>query len=311
MTTRETALSQISALAREHNLTADDIAAQLIRDGAKTPEGQANMLVRLLSYLGGLLVFCGIGFFISLQWDALDSLSRVIITFGPGLIALILAVATVRDERYVRASTPLFLIAAFMQPLGFFVFLSEYFTGNDTPLAAMIVFGPMFIQMAALFWSLKRTSLAFFALSFAFLFFWALMEKIGMDGDVIATGLGLSGLLVSAAVNRTPHRAFVPFSYLVFAACLAGGMFALLEGSIADVLLLAVAYLLIFASVRAQSRALLFAGVVTTLAYLCYFTDRYFAETIGWPIALIVLGLVMIGLSAYAVKLGKSIKTNG
>lgn len=310
MTTRNEALARISDLAREHGLTADDIAAQLIRDDAKTPEGQANTLVRLLSYLGGLLVFCGIGFFVSQQWDVLDKLSRILITFGPGLIALILGIASVRDERYVRASTPLLLIAAFMQPVGIFVFLHETYSSNDTAQAALIVFGPMFIQMALLFWSLKRTSLAFFSLSFAFLFFWALMEMLLIDGDVISAGLGLSGLLVSAAVNRTPHRAFVPFTYILFAACFSGGMLALLAESMADVLLLAIAYLMIFASIRAQSRALLFAGVVTTLAYLCYFTDRYFADTIGWPIALIILGLIMIGLSAYAVKLGKAIKSN-
>lgn len=308
MTTREQALTEITALAREHNISIDDIAARLIADDGKTPTGQARMLTRLLSYVGGLLVFCGLGFFIAQQWDALDSLSRVLITFGPGFVALLLAVACLRDARYERAATPLFIIAAILQPLGLFVFLGEYFGGGDPATGAMIITAPMAVQMTALLYRLRRTALAFFSIGFWFLFLCAVMEKMDIDGDIVATVLGLSGLMVTAAVNRTAFRAFVPFTYILFAACFAGGLFSLLVDTRGDVLLLGAAYLMIFASVRAHSRALLFAGVITAFAYLCYFTDRYFADTVGWPVALIALGLIMLGLSAYALRLGNKIK---
>jgi hypothetical protein len=303
---RQHALDHIASLARAHGLTPDDIAAHMLRD-TSAPSVQAGMLVRLLSYVGGILVFAGIGYFISLQWNALDSFGRVLITLGPGLAALVLAVATLRDPRYTRAATPLFLIAAFLQPTGLFVMLREYAGGDDTAMASIVVFGTMTAQTATLFWKLRRTSLAFIAIVFGFALLWAMMEKTDIDGDIIATVLGFSGLLVSTAVNRTPHRAFVPFSYFVFAATMAGGIFALLEDSAYDMLLLLVAPLMIFASVRAESRSFLCAAVITMLGYLCYLTERYFADMLGWPIALIFIGLAMIGISAYAVRLGQSI----
>ena len=40
---------------------------------------------------------------------------------------------------------------------------------------------------------------------------------------------------------------------------------------------------------------------------MSYFAFEYFADVIGWPVALIILGLCMMGLSAYAVKLGRKI----
>lgn len=304
---RENALRDIARIAQQNGLSAEDIAAHMIAQGDKTPAGQAGMLIALLSYLGGLLVFCGIGFFIALQWDIFDSFSRVLITYGPGLIALILGIATLKDPRYIKASTPLFLIAAFMQPLGFFVLLREYFQGDDAAMAAMIVFAPMTMQMLALFYKLKRGSLLFFTLAYGCAFFSAAMNKAGMDGDMVATALGLSGLMLSGVINRTAHRGFVPFTYFIFALCFAAGMFEIVEDTGADVLLIGVGGLMMFASVKAQSRAFLCASVMTMMAYLGYFTTEYFADTVGWPLALIAIGLTMIGLSAYAIKLGKNI----
>ncbi|MBU0800411.1 MAG: DUF2157 domain-containing protein [Alphaproteobacteria bacterium] len=299
---RETALADIAARARQHNITPDDIAAYMLAHEGNSPAAQTNILIRLLSYLGGLLVFTGMGYFISQQWEYFDSVSRVLITFGPGLIALILGVATLRDERYINAATPLFLIAAFMQPTGFFVLLHEYFTGDDAALACIIVFTPLMLQMLLLFSQLKRTSLLFFAFIYGTAVYGALMDKAGMDGDVIAAVIGFSGLLVSAALNRTPYRTFVPFTYFVYAACFAGGCFALLEDSRADILLIAIGGLMIFASVKAQSRSFLCASVLTMLCYLCYYTEQYFASSLGWPLALIFIGLFMIMISSYAVK---------
>ncbi|MEE8084940.1 MAG: hypothetical protein V3T46_06960, partial [Alphaproteobacteria bacterium] len=52
-------------------------------------------------------------------------------------------------------------------------------------------------------------------------------------------------------------------------------------------------------------RAMLVVAVFGLIGYLSYFTYQYFANVIGWPVALIVMGLVMIGVSAYAFKLGR------
>jgi hypothetical protein len=64
---------------------------------------------------------------------------------------------------------------------------------------------------------------------------------------------------------------------------------------------------MVYLSIRVSSRTLLTVSVVSLLSYLCEFTYKYFANTTAWPLAMIVMGLVMIGLSSYAIKLGQRI----
>ncbi len=308
MSDKEKALGKIVDLAEKNSLTIDDIAAYFVRHAAGTPQGANSIVMKLLTYVGGLFIFAGISAFVALIWDDLNSAARVIITLGPGLIALIMGLAALKDERYIKAATPLFLIAAFLEPAGLFVFLSEYFDGDDAALATMVVFAPLAAQMGLLFYAKKQTSMLFFTVIYAFAFLGAAMEKLDVDGDLVATVLGLSGLLISHAINKTPHRAFVPFTYFIAAFCMAGGAFALLESAFPfDFLLIGVAAAMIYASVIAQSRSFLVASVIVMLGYLGYYTGEYFADVTGWPIALIVMGMVMLGISSYAVKLGQKI----
>jgi hypothetical protein len=48
--------------------------------------------------------------------------------------------------------------------------------------------------------------------------------------------------------------------------------------------------------------------VVATLAILAYIgwhTNKYFADSVGWPLALIGFGIVMIGLSSLAMRIDR------
>src|SRR5690606_37386892 len=84
-------------------------------------------------------------------------------------------------------------------------------------------------QMLLLFAVLRRANLLFWGVTFAFSFLWGLMDKLGIDDNTAATVLGLSGLIVTGAVNRTPWRSFTPFTYFVFALCFAIGVFELVD----------------------------------------------------------------------------------
>jgi len=64
-----------------------------------------------------------------------------------------------------------------------------------------------------------------------------------------------------------------------------------------------VAALFVYLSTRFRSRTLLATGCVGLLAYVGYYTAENFANSIGWPIALILLGFLMMGLGAFAVKI--------
>jgi uncharacterized membrane protein len=309
---RDHALAQITSFVREYNLTAHDLLSCLQNAGAATASDEgapSSLLQKVMLYIGGTFVFVGIAVYVGMIWDDIGSLPRVIITLGTGFVAYVLGLVAMDDKKYDRAATPLFLIGAALQPAGLFVLLDEYFPStHDVAKAAMLVFGTASLQHAATFLARPRTSLAFFALTFFYVFLSALMGKLEIEGRDVGLAISTSGLLISYGLIKTPHAGISPFGFFCSSIIFAATMFDYLHETAFDVLLIAVVAAMMWLSVKAKSRTLLTIGVLTLLAYLGYFTDEYFTDIVGWPIALIVMGLIMIGVSSFALKLGKTMR---
>lgn len=357
---RNAALEEIVRLAKTYNIGAKEISAQLLPASAR--EKGKGLISKLFSYMGGVFVFSGICVLIGMVWEDVGSLERVILTLGVGLTAFILGLVALKDERFVRAATPLFMVSGLLQPTGFFVFLHEYApAGGDPVVAGTLIFAVLTIQHLLAYNSTRRTSLLtlslvylntfigfaldlaglrgdyiatvmsgvfalqFFAgyrysgrsvLVFLALFSWGCFITMAMDlasvqGDIITLTAGISILCLTWALAQTANRGITPFWYFVGGVCLLSGWWAVFEGTWLDISFLGVSALLTYLSIVAGSRMLLLVSVLGLLGYLAYFAEKYFADAVGWPICLIVLGLVMMGLSAYAVKLGRKIGEQG
>jgi len=126
-----------------------------------------------------------------------------------------------------------------------------------------------------------------------------------MDGTVIAIVLGGSILLASAGVDRMGRGGVVPFWYFVGAAAFLYGLFDAVESTPLEIVFLAAAAGFVYASVVLHSRALLAVATLAILGYTGYFTGQHFVDSIGWPLALIAFGLMLIGLSAVAFRLDR------
>jgi hypothetical protein len=305
MTDKRAALAEIAALAEKHRIEPEEIAAYLA--GERSPAKDRTVVGKVLSYVGGALVFSGIGLLIGFLWDDIGAPGRVVLTFGAGLAAFVLATLCAGDPRFEKAATPLSLVAALMQPTGLFVFLHETMPPSDDPeLAAILVFGVLAAQQGLAFWALKRTSLLFLALVFWMFCLGTAMVWLDWNEEIIGIVLGTAMLCLSWGVGRTPHRAIAPFWSFTGGATLLASWWAQFESTSLDLTFLGLDAFLIYLAVRTGNRSLLFVSVLGLLAYMSYFAWEYFADVIGWPIALIVLGLVLIGVTGWAVKLGKS-----
>ena len=301
---RQSALERIVALAESHGIAADEIAQHMTM--AKTPVRQGGIVKALLAYTGGTFIFAGLGLLGSMIWPDIGPLQRVVITLGPGMVAFVLGMVAHRDTRFAKAVTPLFLVAAFLQPTGLFVFLDEFVPKAGEPeLAALIVFGVLALQQGMAFAQLGRSSLLFLTLIFWLAFIATSMVWLDVDGDVTSITVGLSALFLGHFAAMRGHHAITPFWYFIGGGCLLGGVFAAVQVGPAEIAYLGVNGFLVYLSIRLASRAMLVVAVLGLIGYLSYFTYQYFANVIGWPVALIVMGLVMIGVSAYAFKLGR------
>src|SRR5690606_4942643 len=100
---------------------------------------------------------------------------------------------------------------------------------------------------------------------------------------------------------RTPYAAITPFWYFVATAGALVGLFELVRNTPVEVFFLGAACAAVYLSVLVRSRVVLVVATFAILGYVGYFTGKYFADTVGWALALMAFGLVMIALSAVAV----------
>ena len=302
--TRAEAIEQIRALAAQYDLSPADIAAAIGADD-KTPEGRSRVLVRVLSYLGATFVFAGIGTFIAMHWDGLNSPARVVISLGSGLAVFALALIAFRDERYKAAATPLATVAAALMPTGLLVVFNEYRRGDDWQLAAMITSATVALQFGLTFVRFRRTVLALFTIAFG-AWFWVLaLDRVGLDPEVTALTVGAMLMLIAIPVQRSDHGVISPLLLLLGSWAFLFGLFEIVEGSLLEIVFLLTACGFIYLGIVLRSRTLNFTSIAAILAYTGYFTAEHFADSFGWPLALIAFGLVMLGASALGLRIDR------
>jgi hypothetical protein len=303
---RVRALEQIVAVARAHGLSATEVAAAIEPSsgdaGARRTRG---VLVHVLGVLGGTFVFAGVGVFIALQWSELNAAARVLVTLGSGLIAFVLAVLGTRDRRFDKAATPLFLAAAVLEPGGMIVAFVEFGSGGDWRLASLVTSGAMAAQFALTFGVLQRSALLFLTILFGTAFFWTALDLMDADPALISVVLGTSMLLAAVGADRSGRSEITPFWYFAGATAFLYGFFDMVERTALEITFLAVAAGFVYGSVLLHSRTLLAVGTIAILAYTAYFTGEHFVDSVGWPLALVAFGLVLIGLSALAVRIDR------
>jgi hypothetical protein len=306
MDDRTRALHDIATLARSHGISGAEIAALLGASPAVAQEGRGRaVLVRVLGYLGGTFVFAGIGVFIALQWDEMSSTPRVVVTLGTGLAALVLAVLATREQRFDKAATPMFLVAGALEPTGMLVAFDEFGSGGDWRLASLATSATMALQFGATFGSVRRSAPLFLTVLFGVLFWWTGFDLLDVDEGLTAAVIGGGLILLGVGVDLTAHREITAAWYFVGGVAFLGGLFDLVERTPFEILFLGIAAVVVYLSVLLHSRALLIVATLAILAYTGWFTSRHFADSIGWPIALVAFGLFMIGLSALAFRIDR------
>lgn len=303
MTTRQDALQEIITIARLNSLTAADIVQAMTDKKEAAVQESGGILSRLFGYIGGILVFAGICIFIGQLWDDFNGATKILVTLGTGFCVYLFALAACEHEKFDRAATPLFLIAALFQPMGIFVMLDVLSRGGDPLHGVLFMAGVMFIQQGMTFWAKKRTTLAFTTIFFGGTFFATLMDIWDIDADLIALCLGTSLMCVSWALSQSPHRAISAFWYFFGSIFTLYGYGDMVERTPVEPTFLGLAAFFIFLSTKARSRTLLLVGTLAMLCYIGYFTGKHFGDSLGWPLVLILVGGTFIGLGALALRI--------
>jgi hypothetical protein len=147
--------------------------------------------------------------------------------------------------------------------------------------------------------------LLFLAVFFAMLAWWTAFDILNVDESFGVMMLGGCLLLTAVAADRTPHRSITPAWYLVGGIAFLYGLFDLVAGTPFELLFILIASGFVYLSATIPSRTLLLVATGAILGYTGWFTGEHFADSLGWPLALMLFGLLMIGLSALAVRIDR------
>lgn len=308
MSSKEQAMTQIAALVEEHNISLEELTSALSRREIDANKGDAFTLTRVFSYLGGIFILAGLSTYIGLSWERLNSAARIIITLGPGIVCLILAL-TMAFQSMSRSSVAILVIlSALFQTTGLFVAVYEFsIGGGDIRVAAFIIFAVLALQYGLFFTKAKRTSLLFFTIYFAVGSFTSLCSFLNIPYKPVEFICGLSLLALSYGLHRTPYNSICGFGYFVGSILLLWLGFDILWHSRGEFLYVAIAAFMLYVSTIVGSRSILITSAIALFAYISYFTSEHFIDSVGWPICLIILGIVFFGIGNLALRLNKKL----
>lgn len=302
MTGKEDALGQIVDIAARHKLNADEILSALKKGQSPSQsERSSGILARVLAYLGGIFVLAGIALLITMQWDHFNAATRVLLTLGSGFAIYLFALVTMTDERFTRVTTPLLLVSALLQPTGIVVMLEEYTRGGPPEHGMLFMCVVMFVQQFLTFLAKNRSVLLFTSIFFGAAGFGTLCDILDIDFEFVAVALGIGLICICYVTDKSVHKAITPFWYLVGAIFFLGGTFELLDGKVFEIFFFGIAAGIMYLGTVVRSRVLLFVSVLTLTSYTGYYLRDSLANAFG----LILLGLLLIGLSALAMKLNR------
>ena len=302
MTSRAEALQEIAEIATRHQLQADEIISELNKAPAPDQaQRSSGILAKILAYLGGVFVLAGIALFIGMQWDQFNSAVRVLVTLGAGFAIYLFALATISDARFAKVTTPMLLIAALLQPTGIVVMINEYSRGGDPEHGLLFMCVVMLVQQFFTFLAKKRTVLLFTSLFFGSAGFGTLCEILDIDYEIVALALGIGLTSISYVIDKTAHKAITPFWYFAGSVFFLYGAFDVLEGSAIEILYFGVAAGFMYLATVVRSRTLLFSSVIALMA----FTGYFFRDSLANAFGLIIMGFLLIALSAVAMSLNR------
>jgi hypothetical protein len=303
MSAKQDALIEVVDIISRHGLTLDEISVAL--KGGKEFKAQASssILSRLFGYIGGIFIFVGLAIYVGMKWDDLNSLGRIFLTLGCGFSTFLLALVCTTDERFEKAATPLFLIAAVLQPTGIIVMLNEYSHGGDPAYGLLFMNLVMVVQQGCAFWAKDRGVLALSTIVFGLGFFTVAFDLMHLNHNVIGVTVGASLTCIAWSLDRSRHKAIAPLCYFFGSVVFLCAAFDWLRHTPIEILFMGLACGTIFLSTVARSRTLLVVGTLALIGYIGDYIAEHFAHNLNAPLAVMLTGFLLIGLGVVAVKI--------
>jgi len=227
-------IAKIVRKMRENNISLDEIKQAIANNSdlikPHISNSSSDVAMKIFSWLGGIFIFAGVGFYIGTFWNGMSSSMRIFITLGTGIFLSILSIIAMKEGKYPKLVLPLIFIAASIETSGWFVMIDELFPhGGNMYKATSAVFAIMALQQSLTYYFFKTSGLAFISIFFLYAFFDQWLEFINLDEKYISLLLGFCLTYTAFIISKTSHRYLSTIIYLCGITWFNAGVFSYIE----------------------------------------------------------------------------------
>lgn len=306
----------VGEISREEVMSRLNIAPTIQREDEESEKKTSRFSVtKMLYVLGAAIVIIGIVIFVAQIWDGIGSFGRISVTLGLGLLIAAIGSVLLKQKPGDDIGPIFHFIGGMLIPGGAVVTLFEL--GVDGDWAFAITFGVIFAFYLLLNVTHKHAILTFFAIANGTAAIYLVLNALSGGpfkgwfgiGDIyqyLTMAIGASYLLLAHAFRSGWNKHLIRALHFFGITGFLGAAFWQVFDSVPWQLL----YFLIvlgglFLAVYMRSRSILVMSTLFLIAHVSYITSEYFADSIGWPISLIILGFVFIGLGYASITINK------
>jgi len=137
-----------------------------------------------------------------------------------------------------------------------------------------------------------------------------LFDRIALASSTNWAGLmtGVCVILAAYGFQKSGrYSRLAGLGYFIGSILIYTGLFDLVRNTNVELLYLAVTASMLYACVVLQSRALLFTTVLAMLGFIGFYTAKHFANSLGWPVTLVLMGVAFLGVGTIALKVRRQI----
>jgi Predicted membrane protein (DUF2157) len=326
-------ISFISTQIQSGKISKDDLysiasgeSASVIQDSTtnKKPTSagvdSSRNLMHILYAIGAIIAVVGVIILIVQNWKEIGFIGRVLVTVVLALSAYISG-TVLRSKEHRVISEVMFTISAALSPVGAYVLLSEA-NIDFTQVVNIWISVVLTVLFGVALLISKRNILILITLGFATSTYYTTLIKFLSIGSVTNSDdilkwatilIGIAYILIALALKslflpqdqseeKEKNAVMKLINTLGFFGVLFGGI---MVGGIFDIFFILIIFGAFYASVYLKSTSVLALSAVFLVAHIIKLTSKYFVNVIGWSLALIVVGFLIIGIGYATYSLNK------
>ncbi len=269
---------------------------------------------KMLYVLGALIVVIGIIIFFYQIWEDIGSPIRIFTTLGLGFIITALGSILIKSKPQESIGLVFHFMGGMLIPGGALVMLSELNIVQDTAWPIAITFGVISLFYILINYVHKNFVLTLFTIAnmttFAYFTVAAILDGSYYSNDTIYQYffmiIGVSYLLLAHTFRSGWNTKIVGLLCFFGSIALFGaGFIRVMDSETWHILYFVLIFCGFYLSIFIKSHAVLTMSTIFLIFHMSYITGEYFADSIGWPVSLVVLGLVFIGLGYISINISK------